>query len=73
MLSGVDTEKIGKGRILADLRDICKVFVEILPLQKSKDKPRKTKNINNNKTCFSLRSNFNSREFDCRDFFVFWS
>ena len=40
--SGVKTEEIGKGRILADLRDILRDFGEILPLQKSNEKPRKT-------------------------------
>ena len=37
--SGVKTEEIRKGRILADLRDIWRVCLEILPLHKSKEKP----------------------------------
>ena len=38
--AGVKTEEIRKGRILAGLRDIWKVFLEILPLQNSKEKKR---------------------------------
>ena len=41
-LSGVKTEEIRKGRILAGLRDIWKVFLEILPLHKSKEKRGET-------------------------------
>ena len=37
--SGVKTVKIRKGMILADLRNIRRVFLEILPLLKSKEKP----------------------------------
>ena len=40
--TGVKTEEIRKGRILAGLRAIWKVFLEILPLQKSNEKRRKT-------------------------------
>ena len=40
--SGVKTEKIRKRRILAGLRDVWRVFLEILPLQNSKDKRGKT-------------------------------
>ena len=39
--TGVKTEKIDKGRIWADLGDIWRICLEILPLQKSKEKPRK--------------------------------
>ena len=41
--AGVKTEKIRKGKIWAGLRDTRRVFLEILPLHKSKDKPYKTK------------------------------
>ena len=40
---GVKTEEIRKGRIWAGLRGIWWVCLEILPLQKSKEKRRKTK------------------------------
>ena len=39
---GVETTEIRKGRIWAGLRDIWRVFLEILPLQKSKEKRGKT-------------------------------
>ena len=41
-LLGVKTEKIGKGRIWGLFRAIWMVFLEILPLHKSKEKPIKT-------------------------------
>ena len=41
-VSGVKSDNFCKGRILADVVDIWRVFLEILPLQKSKEKPRKT-------------------------------
>ena len=41
-ITGVKTEEIRKGRILGGLRGVWKVFSEILPLQKSKEKRRKT-------------------------------
>ena len=44
-LSGVKTEEIGKGRILADLRDILRDFWEILPLQNSKKKQEKPEKL----------------------------
>ena len=47
--SGVKTEENRKGRILAGLRDMRRVLLEILPSQKSKEEPktklRKYKNI----------------------------
>ena len=51
--AGVKTDKICKGRILAGVRDIWSVFLEILPLQKSKEKHRKTYE-KLRKTIFSL-------------------
>ena len=44
-LAGVKLKKVGKGRILADLNGIRMIFCEILPLRKSNEKPRKTKEI----------------------------
>ena len=41
IFAGVKTETIGKGRILGGLKAIWRVFLEILPLQKSKEKRRK--------------------------------
>ena len=35
--AGVKTDEIRKGRVLMGLRDICRVLLEILPLQKSKE------------------------------------
>ena len=43
--AGVKTEKIRKERILAGLRDIWRVCLEILPLHKSVEKRRKTVDI----------------------------
>ena len=46
-LTGVKTQEIRKGRILAGLRDIWRVFLEILPLHKYKKthtQQRKAKN-----------------------------
>ena len=40
--SGVKAEEIRKGRIWAVLKEIWKVFLEILPLQKSNEKRRQT-------------------------------
>ena len=37
-VAGVNTEKIRKGRVLAGLTDIWRVFLEILPLHKSKER-----------------------------------
>ena len=42
-LVGVKTEEIRKGRIWAGLRDIWRAFLEIIPLQKSKEKRGKSK------------------------------
>ena len=39
---GVKTEEIRKGRISTGSRDIWRVLLEILPLQKSKEKRRQT-------------------------------
>ena len=50
---GIKTEGIRKGRVFAGLRYVWKLFVEILPLQNSRKKPRntsdnmRTKNIGN--------------------------
>ena len=49
MSPGVKTEEIRKGRILAGLTDIWRVFLEIRPLQKSKEKPRKNLRKTNKK------------------------
>ena len=38
LFSGVKLKKIDKGRMLADLKDIWMVCVDILPLQKSNEK-----------------------------------
>ena len=40
-LTGVKTKKIHKGRIWGRFRDIWRVLLEILPVQKSKEKPTK--------------------------------
>ena len=37
-VSGVKAEEIGTGRILAGSRDVWRVFLEILPSQKSEEK-----------------------------------
>ena len=39
--TGVETEEIREGRILAGVRNIWRVFLDILPCQKSKEKLRK--------------------------------
>ena len=39
---GVKTEEIRKGRIFPGLRDIRRVFLEIVPLHKSKEKRGQT-------------------------------
>ena len=45
--TGVKTKEIRKGRIWAGVRDIWRVFLEILPLQKSEEKRGKTLEKNN--------------------------
>jgi len=42
--AGVISEKIGKGRILADLRDICRICLELFPLQKSNEQIKNKEN-----------------------------
>ena len=54
--SGVDTEKIDKGRICWAGKAIWRVFSEILPLSKSKDKTQKNKN-NQRTTQNNLQNN----------------
>ena len=47
-IQGSRPEQICKGRLLKDLRDVWKVCLEILPLQKPNEQIRKTKQTKKN-------------------------
>ena len=51
--SGIKLEKINKGRIWPDLRDIWRIFGEILPSQKSKENTRKNQRKAKKHLCFT--------------------
>ena len=61
----VKTEKIGKGRILANLKDIWRVFGEILPLQKSNEKEKQKTSRKAKEKIINTRFSYFSVAFPC--------